>query len=125
MLNGVELGGGSIRVHDSEIQQKIFKVLSLKEEEVNIKFKFLLTCLKYGAPPHGGIAIGLDRLLWLMLGLDSIRDAIPFPSNTRNYSPLLESPSEVAEDQLRDVCIRIDEQRIAELGLDIEPGTEG
>ncbi len=119
VLNGVELGGGSIRIHDRETQEKVFKALSLEEEEVNHKFKFLLNCLQYGAPPHGGIAIGLDRLLWIMLKTDSIRDVIPFPSNTRNYSPLLETPSSVDAEQLEDIFIKIDEGRIAELGLNI------
>ena len=124
VLNGVELGGGSIRIHNRETQQKVFKVLSLEEHEVNIKFKFLLNCLQYGAPPHGGLAVGLDRLLMIMLNTDSIREVIPFPSNTKNYSPLLESPSEVGQDQLEELFIKIDEQRIAELGLNIEKTEE-
>ncbi len=124
VLNGVELGGGSIRIHNREIQEKVFQVLGLKEEEVNNKFKFLLNCLQYGAPPHGGIAIGLDRLLWQMLKTDSIRAVIPFPSNTKTYSPLLESPSKVAPEQLSEVFIKLDQQRITEMGLDIETPPE-
>ena len=118
VMNGEELGGGSIRIHDREVQRKIFKALGLSENEVAEKFGFFLRALEYGAPPHGGIALGMDRVIAMILGASSIREVIAFPKNRSAYCPLTEAPSAVARPQL------------AELGLlnlggeGVLPGTE-
>ena len=88
VLNGVELGGGSIRIHDLELQAKMFSVLGMTKEEAEMKFGFLLEAFKYGVPPHGGLAFGLDRLIMLVLGIDDIRDVIAFPK-VQNASELM------------------------------------
>jgi aspartyl-tRNA synthetase len=100
VLNGVEIGGGSIRIHKRELQEKIFKLLNIPLEEAQEKFGFLLTALEYGAPPHGGIAFGLDRLIMLMLGKKSIREVIPFPKTQRAQCLLTGAPSEVKFEQI-------------------------
>ncbi len=107
VLNGTELGGGSIRIHREEIQEKIFSLLKMEKEEARQRFGFLLDALRYGAPPHGGIALGLDRMLMLMKGLDSIRDVITFPKTQRAICLTTGSPSEVAEAQLRELHIKL------------------
>ncbi len=107
VLNGTEIGGGSIRVNDSVEQKRIFELLGIGEEEANSKFSFLLDALEHGCPPHGGIAFGVDRLLMLMLGEQSIRDVIAFPKTQTASCPLTTAPSEAAESQLRDLSIRV------------------
>ncbi len=106
VLNGTEVGGGSIRIHSSEMQQKALDVLGIDETEANDKFGFLLEALKYGAPPHGGIAFGLDRLVMLMTGADSIRDVMAFPKTQSASCLLTSAPSAVSDQQLKDLHLR-------------------
>jgi aspartyl-tRNA synthetase len=107
VLNGTEIGGGSIRIHRSEIQATVLRLLGINDQEAEEKFGFLLRALKYGCPPHGGIAFGLDRLVMLMTGAPSIRDVIPFPKTQTANCLLTEAPSPVAEAQLRELNIRV------------------
>lgn len=106
-LNGVEIGGGSIRIHHPEIQQKVFDVMGLDEKQAREKFGFLMDALKYGAPPHGGIAFGVDRLAAMMVGAESIRDVIAFPKTQKASCLMTEAPSDVSSDQLRELNIRL------------------
>ncbi|MFK7859627.1 MAG: aspartate--tRNA ligase [Granulosicoccus sp.] len=106
VLNGTEVGGGSIRIHDTEMQQKALDVLGIDEQEANDKFGFLLEALKYGAPPHGGIAFGLDRLVMLMCGADSIRDVMAFPKTQSASCLLTSAPSAVSDQQMKDLHLR-------------------
>ena len=109
VVNGVELGGGSIRIHNSDIQDKMFKALNLNEETVQTQFGFLMEALKYGTPPHGGLAFGFDRLIMMLLDLDNIRDVIAFPK-TQNHSDLMtEAPAQASLDQLIDLGISVDD----------------
>lgn len=107
VLNGFEIGGGSIRIHRRDIQLQVFKLLGISDEEAENKFGFLLKALSYGAPPHGGIAFGLDRVVMLMLGLDSIRDTIPFPKTSAGISLMDGSPDKVSAQQLQELGMKI------------------
>ncbi len=107
VLNGSEIGGGSVRIHQQEMQQAVFDILGIDSEEASEKFGFLLDALKYGAPPHGGLAFGLDRLVMLMVGGQSIRDVIAFPKTQTAACVMTDAPGQVADQQLRDLSIRL------------------
>ena len=107
VLNGSEIGGGSVRIHDQAIQSAVFDLLDISKDEAEEKFGFLLRALEYGCPPHGGIAFGLDRIVMLMAGADSIRDVIAFPKTQTAHCPLTNAPGEVSAEQLKEAGIRL------------------
>ena len=108
VINGVEIGGGSIRIHNKELQQKMFSVLGFTEEEAQRQFGFLMNAFRYGAPPHGGIAFGFDRLVSLFAGLDSIRDVIAFPKNNAGRDVMIDTPAVISEEQLNELSLKIE-----------------
>ena len=111
VLNGTELGGGSIRIHTAAMQQAVFRLLGIGAQEAQEKFGFLLDALRYGCPPHGGIAFGLDRIVMLMAGANSIRDVIAFPKTQTASCPLTAAPTAVADAQLRELGVQLRKQR--------------
>ena len=113
VINGVEVGGGSIRIHDAVLQAKIFKILGFTPEKAQQQFGFLMNAFKFGAPPHGGLAFGLDRLVSLFAGLDSIRDCIAFPKNNAGRDVMLDAPAPLDQKQL-------DELELAVLAKDVK-----
>jgi aspartyl-tRNA synthetase len=107
VLNGTELGGGSIRIHDNDLQKRVFDLIKIDEDTAKSQFGFLLDALQYGAPPHGGLAIGIDRLVMLLLGLKTIRDTMAFPKTQRGQCLLTSAPSEISERQLKELGLKI------------------
>ncbi len=108
VINGYEMASGSIRVHRKDLQNKIFELIGLSEKEINEKFGFLIEAFKYGPPPHGGAAIGFDRLIAIMAGEDSIKEVIAFPKTASGSDPMTEAPSAVSEKQLKELKIKLD-----------------
>jgi aspartyl-tRNA synthetase len=112
VLNGMELGSGSIRIHRQDVQSQIFRALGMSEDEARQRFGFFLEALEYGTPPHGGIALGLDRIVMLLAGGDSLREVIPFPKTAKAVDLMVDAPTEVADRQLK------------ELGISVTPATK-
>jgi len=107
VLNGTELGSGSIRIHRQDVQQRIFRALGMTEEEARSRFGFFLDALQYGTPPHGGIGVGLDRIVMILAGADSLREVIPFPKTAAAKDLMVDAPTQVSEAQLKDLGIAI------------------
>jgi aspartyl-tRNA synthetase len=110
-LNGVELGGGSIRIHEPELQAKAFAALGISEEDQQSLFGHILRAFRLGAPPHGGIAFGLDRIVMMIAGEESIREVIAFPKNNRGIDLMSQSPSDVDDRQLRELGVKLSEEK--------------
>ena len=108
VCNGIEVGGGSLRIHDSRLQERMFKILGFTPERAMAQFGFLINAFKYGAPPHAGLAFGLDRFVSIMAGLDSIRDCIAFPKNNSGRDVMLDAPSAIDDKQLEELQIKVD-----------------
>ena len=115
VCNGIEVGGGSLRIHDGELQEKMFEILGFTPERAMAQFGFLINAFKYGAPPHAGLAFGLDRFVSIMAGLDSIRDCIAFPKNNSGRDVMLDAPSAIAQEQLDELYIDLDNDRLRAL----------
>jgi aspartyl-tRNA synthetase len=107
VLNGTELGSGSIRIHRQDIQRKIFKALGMTPDEAQARFGFFLEALTYGTPPHGGIALGLDRIVMILAGADSLREVIPFPKTAKAVDLMVDAPTPVSNQQLRELGIEV------------------
>jgi aspartyl-tRNA synthetase len=107
VLNGTELGSGSIRIHRQDVQSKIFSALGMTEDEARARFGFFLEALEYGTPPHGGIALGLDRIVMILAGADSLREVIPFPKTARAVDLMVDAPTPVSDSQLKDLGIQV------------------
>jgi aspartyl-tRNA synthetase len=107
VLNGTELGSGSIRIHRQDIQAKIFQALGMSDEEARARFGFFLEALEYGTPPHGGIALGLDRIVMILAGAESLREVIPFPKTARAVDLMVDAPTPVSEGQLKELGIQV------------------
>jgi aspartyl-tRNA synthetase len=108
VINGIEVGGGSIRIHDSKLQATIFKILGFTPEQAQAKFGFLMNAFKFGAPPHGGLAFGLDRFVSIFAKLDSIRDCIAFPKNNSGRDVMLDAPGPLDQSQLDELQLKVD-----------------
>ncbi len=112
VCNGIEVGGGSLRIHDTQLQERMFEVLGFTREQAEAQFGFLMNAFKYGAPPHAGLAFGLDRFVSLLAGLDSIRDCIAFPKNNSGRDVMLDAPGFLEPGQLDELCLKVDESKI-------------
>ena len=110
MLNGFEIAGGSVRLHDPEVQAKVFRSLGISDDEARAKFGFLLDALRYGAPPHGGIAVGWDRVVMLVSGAESIRDVVAYPKTQKATDLMTDAPNAVAPAQLAELHVRVVEE---------------